>query len=225
MNFKEPIIMPRGTHFGNNYWEVYSSKIKRKVCLFSNLEYENFLTLEMNPQIEYFCEQPLEAKVKIDGEETKTIFDFWVKYKDGTEEMQEVKYSSELTGTDKKSLRSQAQIKKQTLWCAQNQINYCIRTEDVINKGIFHIRNYNIMAAKVRRYIPTNIETVIDNIEDILSITKKITISDLIKEDVLPENLELSILSYLYFVGAIIMNIENKPLNNSTEITLCQKNN
>lgn len=92
MNFKEPIIMPRGTHFGNNYWEVYSSKIKRKVCLFSNLEYENFLTLELNPKIEYFCEQPLDAKVIIDGEETKTIFDFWVKYKDGTEEMQ-VKYS------------------------------------------------------------------------------------------------------------------------------------
>lgn len=37
MHFDTPINMPRATHYGNNYWEVYSNKLKRKVCLFSNL--------------------------------------------------------------------------------------------------------------------------------------------------------------------------------------------
>ena len=224
MHFIEPILMPRGTHYGNNYWEVYSSKIKRKVCLFSNLEYENFLTLEMNPLIKHFCEQPLKVDVIIDGEESRTVFDFWVKYQDGFEEMQEVKYSSELTGNDKSSLRTQSQIERQKFWCEQNHINYCIRTEETINKGKFFIRNYNIMAAKVRRYVPSNIDFLQDKIEEILVLEKKITIGELIQREELPENYELSFLSYLYYIGRIYMNIENKPLDFSTEVTQWLKN-
>lgn len=80
--YTNPINMTRGTHYGSNYWEVYSKKINRKVKLFSNLEYENFLSLELNPEIEYFCEQPLEVEIFLDGNKKKTIFDMWVKYKD-----------------------------------------------------------------------------------------------------------------------------------------------
>ena len=52
MEFTKPIAMQRSTHYGNNYFSVYSNKIKRVVHLFSNLEYYNFLTLETNPQVE-----------------------------------------------------------------------------------------------------------------------------------------------------------------------------
>lgn len=63
MEFTKPIAMQRSTHYGNNYFSVYSNKIKRVVHLFSNLEYYNFLTLETNPQVETFCEQPLKLKL------------------------------------------------------------------------------------------------------------------------------------------------------------------
>lgn len=43
--------MARATHYGNNYYEVYSKKLKRIVSLFSSLEYTNFLTLEINPSV------------------------------------------------------------------------------------------------------------------------------------------------------------------------------
>lgn len=95
--FNEPIKMSRSTHYGNNYWEVYSKKIGRSIKCFSNLEYENFLTLEMNPDVEYFCEQPLEIEIIIENELKKSIFDFWVKYRNNNEEFQEVKTYSQAT--------------------------------------------------------------------------------------------------------------------------------
>lgn len=62
MEYINPIEMPRGTHYGSNYWEAYSNKLKRKICLFSNLEYENFLSLEMNANVMKYCEQPWRLK-------------------------------------------------------------------------------------------------------------------------------------------------------------------
>ena len=77
MNYKftTPIKMPRGTHYGSNYWMFESKKIHRCVTAYSNLEYENLLTLEMNPEVEYYCEQPYSATVFVGGKEYKTIFD------------------------------------------------------------------------------------------------------------------------------------------------------
>jgi len=63
MNFEKPIDMPRATHYVNNYYEVYSKKLKRIVRMFSSLEYANFLTLEMNPAVKKFCEQTLEIEI------------------------------------------------------------------------------------------------------------------------------------------------------------------
>ena len=32
MYLGKPIKMPRGTHYSNNYWEVFSKKMNRKAC-------------------------------------------------------------------------------------------------------------------------------------------------------------------------------------------------
>ena len=37
MEFTKPIAMQRSTHYGNNYFSVYSNKIKRVVHLFSKM--------------------------------------------------------------------------------------------------------------------------------------------------------------------------------------------
>ena len=113
MKFEKPIDMPRGSHYGSNYFIVYSQKIKRNVKLYSNLEYYNFLTLEVDPNIEYFCEQPYEISINIGNTLRKAVFDMYVKYKDGREEFQEIKYKSELSGEDDASIRSQEQIRRE----------------------------------------------------------------------------------------------------------------
>ena len=58
MFFSMPVEMPRATHYGNNYFAVYSNKIHRVCHFYSNLEYYNFLSLEINPEVKKFCEQP-----------------------------------------------------------------------------------------------------------------------------------------------------------------------
>lgn len=81
----KPINMKRSTKFGSNYWEVSSPKLKRIVRLFSDLEYKNWILIEMNPQIISFCEQQLTIKGYIDRKLKKFIFGMWVLY-DDTEE-------------------------------------------------------------------------------------------------------------------------------------------
>ena len=154
MNFDQPLAMPRSTHFGNNYFAVYSNKLHRVCHFYSNLEYYNFLTLELDHEVTKFCEQPTEIQILQNNELKRAILDMWVKYSDGREEFQEVKYEAELTGTDELSMRSQEQIRREAEWCKTNNIGFVVRTDKTISKGQFYLRNLNVMAAHLRRYIP-----------------------------------------------------------------------
>lgn len=220
MNFKTPIEMPRGTHYGNNYYVVYSMKLKRVCYFYSNLEYYNFLSLEINPAVDVFCEQPLKIEIIQDNELKYAVFDMWVKYKDGHEELQEVKYDAELSGNDEKCIRSQEQIRRQEQWCTQNNIDFVIRTDKNIPQGRFFLNNANIMCARLRRYIPTEDKYYNPRIISALQKDKIVTIENLIDKDLLPINNEINHLCYMYERGIIYMNIENRPLDYKTEVSL-----
>ena len=140
-----PINIPRSTHYGINFYNTYSTKIKRKVAFYSQLEYHNFLTLEFNPSVINFCEQPLKIEIDVDGKRESSIFDMWVLYETGFEEFQEVKYQKELVD-NLTSSRSIDQIEKQKLWCQSNGYLHSIRTENDIYLGPFYISNlkYNV---------------------------------------------------------------------------------
>ena len=180
MDFVKPIEMPRATHYGNNYFKVYSNKIKRIVNLFSNLEYYNFLTLETNPNVETFCEQPLKIEVVQNDQITHAIFDMWVRYTNGREELQEVKYEKELSGDSLEAIRSQEQIRREESWCMDNKLNFVVRTEKDIIKGRFYIKNLNIIASKIRRYVPLEGEYYNPRILDVLMKNQVLTINELI---------------------------------------------
>lgn len=217
--YTEPVDMPRGTHYGSNYWLFNSVKCHKTVAAFSNLEYENLLSLEMNHEVEYFCPQPLKTPVVIDGKTSETVFDVYVVYKNETEEMQEVKYSSELEGDSKKAKRSQEQIIKQKAWCAQNGINYQIRTEKEIEAGEFFIRNLSILAAKNRRFCNAIVseKALMAYVEDKVNPT----IGMLKSSGLLTSSFGTDFLAHLYYQGKILFSdIENKPLTNSTEVTV-----
>lgn len=93
--YSTPISMPRGTHYGSDYWIIYSKKLQRQVHLYSMLEHANFIVLEMDSHVEYFCEQPLKI-TDYNASKQQSVFDFWVYFTNGTYEFQEIKYSSEL---------------------------------------------------------------------------------------------------------------------------------
>lgn len=228
MNFTTPIEMPRGSHYGSEFYTVYSAKIGRVVNLFSKLEYYNFLSVETNPAVVTFCEQPHQIEFVEDGKTKKAIFDMWVRYKDGREEMQEVKYSKELSGDSKAAIRSQEQIRRQKRWCEENGIPLVVRTEEELIQGDYLIQNRNIIAGLVRRYIPADEnyynKLVIRYIEDAhYDGRKKILVNDILCKELLPISEEWAHLAYMHVSGVIELNIKSKPLDLRTEVKLvCQ---
>lgn len=221
MNFDKPLSMPRGSHFGSNYWETYSSKMQRKACFFSNLEYENFLLLEINPKVKAICEQPLAIEVIIDGKCKKSVFDMWVKYSDDTEEMQEVKYSASLEGDSEEAIRNREQIRKQLLWCNENNIPHIVRTEFDIHIGQYTISNASFIASRVRRYaFSKNIQEYVHMLRGYMQAYIKTDINTLINAGILPLGNELNFLCYAHYIGVIELDIHNRPIDNKSEVFL-----
>jgi hypothetical protein len=219
--FDKPRKMPRGSHYGSSYWEVYSKKMGRKACFFSNLEYHNYLSLEMDPNVVQMCEQPIEIEIMIDGKNEKSILDYWLKYADGSEEIQEVKSEESLKEASKDYIRTIAQIHKQKLWCEENSISYVIRSEKEIYAGEYLIENYDIMASKVRRYkLPDEVGSYENLLIGYLEASKKTDIRMLVESGRLPLGNEINFLCYMHFIGTIRMDIVSSPLDNRTGVAL-----
>lgn len=174
-----PIKIRRSMKYGNNYWIVYSPKLKRNVRLFSDLEYDNWLHIECNPNIISFCEQPLKIEVFHDGEVKESIFDMWVLYDNNVEEFQEVKYISELNDTSNKSERSKKQIELQRQWCKDNNYNYVVRTDSEIRENLTHLNNLKYIIGQVKNSDHIRHDEI-SLIIDCLPIDKSISIQALV---------------------------------------------
>ena len=146
----------------------------------------------------------------------------WVLYRDGREEFQEVKYTSERTGDSAEAIRSQEQIRRERLWCTENNIDLVIRTEKNISQGRFFLNNANTIAARLRRYTPTEDEFYNPKVMNVLEKYKKISVKDLINNGLLPIHSEIDHLCYMYEKGLIDLNINNQPLGDRTEVTIWQ---
>ena len=222
--FQTPIEMPRGSHYGSDYWISYSYKLKRIIHLYSMLEYANFITLEMNPTVEYFCEQPLKIQdVNYSSNKRVSVFDFWVQYIDSTNEFQEIKYSSDLTGNNDSSIRAQKQIEFQRDWCLTHRHNYRVITEKDLYKGQFRIQNLELLHSHLLRYSQIS-RSPSENLYKLLS-ERILSIGEMQSLKILPKNYELNILAYQYYLGNIEMNLNDRPLDNYTEVKLCVEKN
>lgn len=210
-----PVNIKRSSKYGNNYWEVYSHKIKRNVKLFSDLEYENWILIETNPNIVSFCEQPLEIKDYINGKLKKSIFDMWVLYSDGTQQFQEVKYESELIN---KSSRSSKQVEFQKEWCLKNGYDYIVKTDNEIRKNKVYLDTLKQVIGQVRNIRNINQE----DIDQVLKIIRcnKISLKDLSQVTQFSYTYIISIICILVYNG--LCEILNKDVGIclETEVTL-----
>ncbi len=109
--------------YGSEYWEVYSPKLGRDVKLYSNVEWEHWLLLESDPNVVYFCEQPVRMLTLV-GEKGSSFIDMWVLFADHTEEYREIKVSEDVD-----SDRSKKQIQIQKSWCERNNFVHRVVTE------------------------------------------------------------------------------------------------
>ena len=111
--------------FGNNRWILYSVKAGRKIILFSNLEYYNYLFSEFDPSIVFLCEQAPKISVELDDGVKKSIFDLVTIDEFGNEIFVECKYSKDLTKPKVKK-----QLQAQRFWCKKNGYNHKLFTEE-----------------------------------------------------------------------------------------------
>lgn len=132
--YTEPLIKKRYGRYGNNHWIVYSLKLKRNVNLFSDLEFDNWILIETNPNVKTFCEQPHEAV--IEGDQETSIFDMWALTLDGQEIFFEIKYEQDL---NKEEVVQQIDIQKR--WCEIHGKKHQIRTEKDIRNNEIYLEN------------------------------------------------------------------------------------
>lgn len=212
----KPIKIKRSTKYGNNYWESYSPKINRIVRFFSDLEYDNWVYIETNPDIISFCEQPLKIQINIDGKMKTSIFDMWVLYKDNTEEFIEVKYQSEIIGTSKKAIRSQKQIAAQKKWCEENSYNYCVKTDLDIRKNLTYLNTLKYIISQVKSCNEINLSDQ----EYILNLLKGncLSVKDIIEISKFKSNYIMNILSNLIYNGIIKISNPDVEFSFDTEV-------
>ena len=123
-------VPPRGKYW-SNLWKAYSPKLGREITLYSDLEYYNYITVEANPVIQVYCEQPTYARIYEEGKELSSIIDMWVLFKDGNEEFWEVKYQQDLNVINER-IMLQRQLAVQKEWCEINRYSYNIRCDQDI---------------------------------------------------------------------------------------------
>jgi len=138
----KPIIMPRSAKYGNNYWNSFGPKVgMREVTLYSDLEFDHWVRIETDYNVETYCEQYPEISYVLNGELHTSIFDTWVKLRDGSIICREVKYESELNPEDPRNTRTFRQMEAQQTYCNENGIIYEIVTEKDLRKSQYELEN------------------------------------------------------------------------------------
>jgi len=220
-----PIIMPVGNKYGCDYFVTKSYKVGRIATFYSNLEFKNWLTLEINPEVLAFCEQPYKAEMFINGKKKETIFDMWVLYKNGVEEFQEVKYNDQLINPkNKEYTRCTEQVEFQRKWCKANNMKYIIRTENDIEQGQYHMENLLHMSSCIKNSDHVNAKSFYGKIRALLN-HDAYTLGNLHRKfsNVIFFDEFLSIIAFAYNDGVIDLNLLNDSMGLNTEVKLYGK--
>jgi hypothetical protein len=143
---KTPVVVRgRNGRYGNNNWYSYSSKVKRIVNMYSNLEYDHWILVEFDKRVVTFCEQPDHVQEFVNDEWIDTIPDMWISDEVGVLYV-EVKPKNELDPNHANfSLRSREQIKKQQKWCEAKGFRHEVRSEDYIYRDKLCLKNLKTM--------------------------------------------------------------------------------
>jgi hypothetical protein len=212
-----PIPMKRSSKYGNNYWEVFSPKLRRNVRLFSDLEYDHWILIESDPNITMFCEQPLRIQQLVNGELVESIFDMWVVDQKREEYFIEVKYSHDLNPLNKKSARAIRQTTAQKEWCDKHGHHHLIMTEKEIRGNPVRLANLKLIIP----YLKHRLKPVETDRFQILQILKKqrATINEIEKllTDIPQYRIRESIFSLIY-EGKIQSDIDQKVVSSHTEV-------
>jgi len=214
---QQPKIMPRGSKYGSNYWISEGPKVgMRQVTFYSDLEFDHWVYVETEPEVEKYCEQYPEISYVLNGELHSSVFDMWIQFRDGSIKCCEIKYESELTIENPQYERTLRQTEAQRAYCEQNGIHYEIVTDKHLRQNPYELENrLNIISfvknnpepsatAQLRKYI-RNERKSMQVITDLTSI---------------PYPLVHNACLWLYYHGVIQLNLDESIVCRKTEVWL-----
>lgn len=210
-----PIVMPRSKKYGNNYWNTKGPKVNREVILYSDLEYDHWVTIETDSDVSSYCEQPLEITYVLNGKQHRTIFDMCKLQKDVGQVFIEVKYEKDLQPNSRKYDGTMRQIEAQREWCRLNDKLYVVKTEKDIRTGRYAIENrIKILKSVTNQKIPDFLQDVDECIG-----YDKIRIGVLCKKLEHLTIYDVLLASYwLYYRGEIKANLDDTIWNLEMEV-------
>lgn len=211
-----PIVMPRSKRYGNNYWGMMGPKVSyRDVILYSDLEYDHWVTVETDAKVKTYCEQPLEITYTLNGKRNRTIFDMCL-YENGSELFVEVKYEKELHPSNRNYDRVMRQLEAQKEWCRLNGKLHEVRTEKAIRSGRYSIENrIKILASVINHRHPMFIEEVSKSLDCTKRTMKEICYE--LSDTCSSYEVFLSC-HWLYYKGIITADIDSKIWNYEMEV-------
>lgn len=207
-----PVLIPESTKYGNNRWTVFSPKLKRTISIFSDLEYYNWLRIEMDPTIVDFCEQPIKIEEIIDGHKRSSIPDMITKNIDGKYTLIEVKHKKEL-----KNERVLRQIQIQKKWVSKNNYVHKIFTDEILKE------KWKLLAWKkiIQTISSTDESTLMGHEKLILSRYQNSIITiDTILKDSDNSNDALKAIYYLLYKGRIEFSCLSEKMTRHTEVII-----
>lgn len=158
-----PVMKLGASRFGNNRWIVFSVRLLRLVILYSDLEYDHWVTVEANYRIISYCEQPLRIRAKTAAGFVTTVFDMWLLFASGKEVFREVKYSAQLT-----EVRVVRQILAQRTYCAIESGNHEVFDEHRIRRNPAYLRSWKFILRVLAATHKTNLVPMSEQISHLL---------------------------------------------------------
>jgi hypothetical protein len=188
----------------------------REVTLYSDLEFDHWARVETTPEVDTYCEQYPEISFLFNGELHTSIFDMWVKFRNGHVKCCEVKYESELNPEDPRNNRTIRQIEAQRMWCVENGIEYEIVTDKVLRKSHYELEN----RLKIISLVKNNPEPKSTPQVTKLIGSERISLSTLTKQSNMPYQTIHDSCIWLFYNGVINANIDESIICMQTEVWL-----
>lgn len=158
-----PVMQLAASRFGNNRWIIFSVRLLRLVSLYSDLEYDHWVTVEANHRIVSYCEQPLRIRAKTADGFVTTVFDMWLLFASGKEVFREVKYSAQLT-----EARVVRQINAQRTYCTIEAGNHEVFDEHRIRRNPGYLRSWKFILRVLAATHKTNLVPMSEQISHLL---------------------------------------------------------
>jgi hypothetical protein len=219
-NDPSPVWQRPQNRYGSNRWVVFSPKLKRKVILYSDLEYDHWVLVEATPSIKSFCEQPRRVRVQLPSGPVTTVFDIWILWDTQHQEYREIKYRHELLNAPLDS-RIHRQIQAQKKWCEIDRATHTVMTDEVIRANPILLSNWKFILSNLACTQYENLSSHLENVRSMLMRSDSKTLQEI--ENSFPAIdrclIRASIFTLIHS-GHLKAPLDVQPLNVSTQIDI-----